>query len=608
MAGTTFQLKRSSVAGKVPNTSTLSIGELGINLTDQKLYSSNGTGVFELGANLTNLTVGSIKANGSYGNSGQVLTSNGTVAYWANGASAGAARIYSITTVSGTQNTFTTSEQFVSGTVDVYLNGVHLSNSEYAEVNSTAIQLTSDATNGAIVEVSGWVTINTLVAGANTTIQFNDSGFINSSPTFTWNKSSERLTVGNSSVNSTVNSTSISIGSNNLTVGTSAYFVSNGNVGIGTSSPSYLLSIENSSTDANYYAGRFYSVANPANTSITHIRIEKGNGYGGTVGGYINQGVGSGLVFSTLNGGTLSNAVWVNNSGNVGIGTSSPSQKIEVYDGNIQTTSTAGSYVRLVRGDVNGALLQLNRGGSANQNAYFGQYQGSLYIKNLDSGSTIFTNTTGDTERMRITSAGNIGIGTSSPATKFHVSGSDNITSVLFSGNTRAVRFFTDTNGTTLEGVDNTGFTTYQPLTIGGSIVTFTINGSEKMRLTSAGNVGIGNSSPSYPLDVNGNINSSNTVFAVHFDNVSDISLKDNISPLTNTKETINQLNPVSFNWKSSGEKSYGLIAQDVEQILPTIVHSKSDGTKTVNYIEIIAFLIAAVKDLQQQIDDIKMK
>lgn len=57
MANTTFQLRRSSVAGKVPNTSTLSIGELGLNLTDQILYSSNGTGVFELGANVTNQTV-----------------------------------------------------------------------------------------------------------------------------------------------------------------------------------------------------------------------------------------------------------------------------------------------------------------------------------------------------------------------------------------------------------------------------------------------------------------------------------------------------------------------------------------------------------------------
>jgi hypothetical protein len=125
-----------------------------------------------------------------------------------------------------------------------------------------------------------------------------------------------------------------------------------------------------------------------------------------------------------------------------------------------------------------------------------------------------------------------------------------------------------------------------------------------------SGNVGINKSSASYPLDVNGNINSSNTIFAIHFDNVSDITLKENVNDLfiPYVRNTINQLEPKEFTWKNNGQKSYGLIAQEVEQILPTIVHSKSDGTKTVNYIEIIAFLIAAVKDLQQQIDDINNK
>ena len=57
MANTTFKLRRSSVSGKSPNTSTLSIGELAINLTDRKLYSSDGTNIFETGSNLTSLAV-----------------------------------------------------------------------------------------------------------------------------------------------------------------------------------------------------------------------------------------------------------------------------------------------------------------------------------------------------------------------------------------------------------------------------------------------------------------------------------------------------------------------------------------------------------------------
>lgn len=90
MANTVFKLRRSSVAGKVPNTSTLSIGELAINLTDRLLYSSDGSVIFEIGANTTNsnvsntLTVRAISANGSNGSAGQVLTTNGTATYWSN--------------------------------------------------------------------------------------------------------------------------------------------------------------------------------------------------------------------------------------------------------------------------------------------------------------------------------------------------------------------------------------------------------------------------------------------------------------------------------------------------------------------------------------------
>tara|TARA_Y100000385_G_scaffold163864_1_gene169793 strand:+ start:12023 stop:12493 length:471 start_codon:yes stop_codon:yes gene_type:complete len=94
MANTTFQLRRSSVAGKVPNTSSISIGELGLNLTDQVLYSSNGTGIFEIGSNISTLSVTTIIANGSTGTANQVLTSNGTVSYWANSSGGGGGSAY----------------------------------------------------------------------------------------------------------------------------------------------------------------------------------------------------------------------------------------------------------------------------------------------------------------------------------------------------------------------------------------------------------------------------------------------------------------------------------------------------------------------------------
>ena len=103
-------------------------------------------------------------------------------------------------------------------------------------------------------------------------------------------------------------------------------------------------------------------------------------------------------------------------------------------------------------------------------------------------------------------------------------------------------------------------------------------------------------------------VNSSGTVSATHFDNVSDIKLKDNINPLQNTIITLNKLNPVSFTWKRDGSKSFGLIAQEVESILPEIVHDLNDDTKTVSYVQIISLLISAIKEQQAQIDDINRR
>lgn len=88
MANTRFQHKRSTISGVSPTTSDITTAELAINVADRKLFTSNGTSVFELGSNLVNLsvtgnaTINAIIANGSLGSAGQVLTSNGTTLYW----------------------------------------------------------------------------------------------------------------------------------------------------------------------------------------------------------------------------------------------------------------------------------------------------------------------------------------------------------------------------------------------------------------------------------------------------------------------------------------------------------------------------------------------
>ena len=83
-------LKRTSISGRLPeavdtaNTRYIEPGELSINLADQKVHSSNGSVIFEVGSNVSSLRVESIVANGSTGSNGQALISNGTHVYWDN--------------------------------------------------------------------------------------------------------------------------------------------------------------------------------------------------------------------------------------------------------------------------------------------------------------------------------------------------------------------------------------------------------------------------------------------------------------------------------------------------------------------------------------------
>lgn len=102
----------------------------------------------------------------------------------------------------------------------------------------------------------------------------------------------------------------------------------------------------------------------------------------------------------------------------------------------------------------------------------------------------------GGAEAMRINSSGNVGIGTNAPLARITVAAADGIVG-LISGATRAMRFATDSVESTIEGVDNTGLASFQQFKIGGSAVRFTTEGTERMRITSAGNVGIGTNSPS---------------------------------------------------------------------------------------------------------------
>ena len=84
----------------------------------------------------------------------------------------------------------------------------------------------------------------------------------------------------------------------------------------------------------------------------------------------------------------------------------------------------------------------------------------------------------------------------------------------------------------------------------------------------------------------------------------SDIRLKTNIKPIEDPIDKVTQIEGVSFNWKKDNKPALGVIADQVEKIIPELV--QGDDPKTVNYNGLIGLLIEAVKDQQTQIDSLK--
>jgi len=285
-----------------------------------------------------------------------------------------------------------------------------------------------------------------------------------------------------------------------------------GNVGIGTSSPNLSSSSTaltvNTGTAANYSAFELAS----GGTLNYHINANNSAVY------HVAAGTRPWVVYT--NG---SERMRIDSSGNVGIGTSSPSGKLDV-----RTAAGTSAVMNLSSGsNATVTKFSIQQIGAVDwdigltaTNGHFaiGGLGGTMAeaYKIVRTGTAIDYQTwnTGGTERMRIDSSGNVGIGTSSPVAKLDVT-----------NNQAALSYLIDTNNTTNGGssiwrmitrnIANTGTTSvefYKPTGSGFSLLnndtnasnftSFNVGASERMRIDSSGNVGIGTSSPVGKLDV----------------------------------------------------------------------------------------------------------
>ena len=93
----------------------------------------------------------------------------------------------------------------------------------------------------------------------------------------------------------------------------------------------------------------------------------------------------------------------------------------------------------------------------------------------------------------------------------------------------------------------------------------------------------------------------------------SDISLKDNIRPIESAIFKVKQIRGVTFDWnEKAGEleqqkgHDVGLIAQEVEKVLPEVIQIRKDGIKAISYEKVVPLLVEAIKEQQIQIEELK--
>jgi hypothetical protein len=365
---------------------------------------------------------------------------------------------------------------------------------------------------------------------------------------------------------------------------------STGNVGIGTTSPTGKLSLYD--------------------TADLWINIARGTSF-------VNIGVDSTGTFYNTN----SNHRWLYNSGsNEGmrltsgglllIGTTSSSGVDRVRVNNDGTTSYSTVNITNANSTAN---MYVGVGGS---NVANGNLRNNAYVWNAAASDLLLG--TSDVERMKITSTGLVGIGTSSP-TSFASN------TLQINGATSSSIKVTNTSGGTgnNDGLDilQSIVDTYIWNRSDGFISLATAN-AERMRITSGGDVCINaTTSGGYKFYVNGTASfgsvfvgslGTGTVYSssgtLTNTNPSDKRLKENITPITYGLNEILKLNPVSFDWKNDNNKNkqFGFIAQEVQEVMPeAVIEGEYLGLEKD---AIYTALINAIKELKAEIDELKNK
>ena len=429
------------------------------------------------------------------------------------------------------------------------------------------------------------------VLGSGTTIQVKQasstvSGFLSSTDWSTFNGKASALSGTTNYVSKFTSSTGI---------GNSAIYDDGTSIGIG------------ATTNLNFGVATTVGISVGGSSAYSGIQLRNttGNlelfvGGDGATDTFIRNNMNGNLRFGT-NG---TEKMRITSTGNVGFGTTSPDYKFTV-------SAASSNYVSIDNTSNNYRLLLGAESAST-----------ALYSRNLSTNAAIDMRfVVGTSESMRITSAGNVGIGSASitNGTSFGGGGqinklkveSTNYTCLEINGSTSggSIQFTYGTNLPNQVGAliaynyGAGGALNFVLANVTNGPMSFNTNNTERGVITAGGNWLLGTSSDNGErLYVSGAIRATGTITAN-----SDLTLKKNLLRIENALEKVEQINGYTYEFKEDDSKRHaGVIAQEIQTVLPEIVNKGNDGILGVEYGNISALLIEAIKEQQTQINELK--
>jgi hypothetical protein len=310
------------------------------------------------------------------------------------------------------------------------------------------------------------------------------------------------------------------------------------------------------------------------------------------------------LIVDDVNDRVTIQDLTVNDS--VGIGTSSPDYPLDIETASgdaemrLRTAGTGSGDHTILRNQIDGT--------TGSNYIFFGDGSDSdVGLIQYNHGSNYMRFYSNAAERMRIDSDGNVGIGAAAPSGyRFEVT-QGTAADLL----TRTYNSDTSSTSDTIHQyrVNNNAATNYIQF---GDTASASVGGiayhhaDNSLRFTT-------NAIDNFRMEADGDLHANGDVIA-YSTTVSDERLKENIKIVDDALDKVKQLKGVTFTFKQDGKLSAGVIAQDVEKVLPEAVAEKkiplktNDGLlyKTVRYDALHSLLIEAIKELSAEVDELK--